>query len=207
MLSGVILAVVQLDRVDALWTTSYGIVLSCKLAAVVALLALAAANRYVFVPRYAGGDAAAAGALTRTMTVELCIVAAILALVALWRFTPPPRALAAAEPIEVHLHGAARHGAGVVDAGARARSARQHRGARRRLQCADGQGGDGDARQSRGRDRAGAARRHAHPAMAHWRVEGLRIPVAGQWIVRVDLLIDDFEKIVLEEQVDLPRLP
>ena len=41
----------------------------------------------------------------------------------------------------------------------------------------------------------------------HWRVEGLRIPVAGQWIVRVDLLIDDFEKIVLEDQVDLPRLP
>ena len=60
VLSGVILAVVQLDRVDALWTTSYGIVLSCKLAAVAALLALGLANRYVFVPRYERGDAAAA---------------------------------------------------------------------------------------------------------------------------------------------------
>ena len=41
----------------------------------------------------------------------------------------------------------------------------------------------------------------------HWRVEGVLIPVAGPWIVRVDLLVDDFDKIVLEDQVDLPRLP
>ena len=106
MVSGGILAVVQLDRVDALWTTSYGIVLSCKLAAVTALLALAAVNRYVFTPRYQRGDATVAGSLRRTMTAEFCIVAVILALVALWRFTPPPRALAASEPVEVHLHGA-----------------------------------------------------------------------------------------------------
>ena len=46
---------------------------------------------------------------------------------------------------------------------------------------------------------------HSHGAL--WQVEGMRIPVAGQWIVRVDLLIDDFEKLVLEDQVDLPRLP
>ena len=50
-------------------------------------------------------------------------------------------------------------------------------------------------------------RRTASAADGHWRVEGLRIPVAGPWIVRVDLLIDDFEKIALEDQVDLPRLP
>ena len=41
----------------------------------------------------------------------------------------------------------------------------------------------------------------------NWRVEGLRIPVAGAWMVRVDLLISDFEKIVLEDRVELPRLP
>ena len=33
--TGVALAVVQLDRVDALWTTRYGLVLACKLSAVV----------------------------------------------------------------------------------------------------------------------------------------------------------------------------
>jgi copper transport protein len=46
-----------------------------------------------------------------------------------------------------------------------------------------------------------------HRGDGHWRVEGLRVPVAGQWIVRVDLLIDDFTKLTLEDQVDLPRLP
>ena len=39
-----------------------------------------------------------------------------------------------------------------------------------------------------------------HAGDGHWRVDGLRIPVAGQWIVRVDLLIDDFDKIVLEDR-------
>src|SRR4029453_2142569 len=45
-----LLAVVQLGRLDALWTTSYGAVLVCKLAAVAVLFALAAANRYRLVP-------------------------------------------------------------------------------------------------------------------------------------------------------------
>jgi copper transport protein len=51
-------------------------------------------------------------------------------------------------------------------------------------------------------------RRNASAAgAASWRVEGLRVPVAGLWIIRVDLLISDFEKIVLEERAELPRLP
>ena len=59
VVTGLVLAVVQLGRLDALWTTSYGVVLACKLAAVVALLALAVANRYRLVPRFeaAGGGA------------------------------------------------------------------------------------------------------------------------------------------------------
>src|SRR5262249_40097878 len=44
VVTGALLAIVQLDRVDALWTTNYGLVLCAKLAAVAALLALASAN-------------------------------------------------------------------------------------------------------------------------------------------------------------------
>jgi copper transport protein len=206
VVSGGILAVVQLDRIDALWTTSYGIVLSCKLAALAALLALAAANRHVFTPRYQQGEAAAAGSLMRTMAVELCIVALILALVATWRFTPPPRALAASEPVEVHLHGQ-RAMAQVSMMPVRARDPRVN------IEVLDH---DFNALKVKevtvtlANPAAGIepVRRAATPVgEGHWRVEGLRIPVAGQWIVRVDLLIDDFEKIALEEQVDLPRLP
>jgi len=206
VLSGGVLAVVQLDRVDALWTTSYGIVLSCKLAAVTALLALAVANRYVITPRYLRGDATASGPLTRTIVVELCLVAAILALVATWRFTPPPRALAAAEPIEVHLHGE-RAMAQVSLTPVRARDPRVN------IEVLDGEFNALTVKEvtvtfanpSAGIEPVRRAAVHSRGAL--WQVEGMRISVAGQWIVRVDLLIDDFEKLVLEDQVDLPRLP
>ena len=204
--SGVILATVQLDRVDALWTTNYGIVLSCKLAAVIALLALAASNRYVFAPRYQSGDATVSAGLARTMAVELCIVAIILALVALWRFTPPPRALAAAEAVEVHLHGE-RAMAQVSLLPVRARDPRVG------IEVLDGQFNALTVKEvtvTLANPTAGiepVRRAAVHAGDGHWRVEGVRIPVAGQWIVRVDLLIDDFDKIVLEDRVDLPRLP
>jgi hypothetical protein len=35
----------------------------------------------------------------------------------------------------------------------------------------------------------------------------LRIPVAGRWQLRVEILISDFDKLVLDEEVDLPRVP
>ena len=206
IVTGATLAVVQLDRIDALWTTSYGIVLSCKLAAIALLLALAVANRYVLVPRLQGGDAAASAPLARSIAFEIAIAVAILALVALWRFTPPPRSLAAAAPIEVHVHGE-RAMAHVAITPVRARDP-----------TVDVMVLDAELRPLAVKEvtlilanpTAGIepVRRNARAAgAANWRVEGLRIPVAGSWIVRVDLLISDFEKIVLEDTVDLPRLP
>ena len=35
-----------------------------------------------------------------------------------------------------------------------------------------------------------------------WRIDDLRIPVAGQWNVRVELLISDFDKLMIEDTVD-----
>jgi copper transport protein len=40
-----------------------------------------------------------------------------------------------------------------------------------------------------------------------WRIDDLTIPVAGQWNLRVEVLINDFEKVTLEETVRLPRMP
>jgi copper transport protein len=206
VVSGAILAVVQLDRIDALWTTNYGIALSAKLAGVALLLALGAYNRYALVPRFMRGDASTTGPLTRTMTLELVVVAVILALVATWRFTPPPRALAASEPVEVHLHGE-RAMAQVSIMPVRARDTR-----------VDIEFLDGDLNVLKVQEvtltlaNPGAGIEPVRRAAirlrdGHWSLDGLRIAVAGQWIVRVDLLIDDFDKIVLEDQVDLPRLP
>ena len=40
-----------------------------------------------------------------------------------------------------------------------------------------------------------------------WRIDDLRIPLAGRWRVRVEILVSDFEKVALEEDVELPRAP
>ena len=34
-----------------------------------------------------------------------------------------------------------------------------------------------------------------------WRVDGLTLPVAGTWQVRIDVLVGDFEKVMLEDAV------
>jgi copper transport protein len=202
--SGAYLAWGELDRPDALWTTPYGEVLSGKLVAVLVLLALAAANRYVLVPRL---PAARSGARLQTsVAAESFLVLAILGTVALWRFTPPPRALIAAEPTSIHFHGAkAMTQIEVTPVRARGSDvaievlddkfrplavkavtlflANDAQGIEPLRRDAQSLGGDA------------------------WRVEDLRIPVGGRWRLRVDVLIDDFDKESLEDDVLLPRAP
>jgi copper transport protein len=204
--TGLALACVQLDRVDALWTTNYGIVLSAKLALVFVLLMLAAANRYWLTPRFAGGSATAARSLIRSIGGEIAAVLLILVLVALWRFTPPPRALAAVEPTLIHFHGE-RAMAQIEVEPVRAR------GAEVSVQVLDGEfrplavkevtlafsnPGAGIEPIRRTASSAGGVR---------WQIDDLRIPVAGRWRLRVEILIDDFDKVVLEDDVLLPRSP
>src|SRR5262249_6955543 len=105
--SGTALVVVQLGRLDALWTTDYGLVLCAKMAAVLALFALATVNRYALTPRIVAGDSTAARHLAHSVLAETAIVLVALGLVATWRFTPPPRSLisAAEAAVHVHIHG------------------------------------------------------------------------------------------------------
>jgi copper transport protein len=42
---------------------------------------------------------------------------------------------------------------------------------------------------------------------SRWRVNGIHIPVAGVWRMRVEVLVSDFDKIMLEDNVELPRAP
>lgn len=206
VVSGIGLAVVQLDRVDALWTTRYGAVLVCKLAAVTALLGLAAINRYALAPRFQAQGIVAARPLAITIKIELALVLAILALVALWRFTPPPRALAAAQHVAVHIHGE-RAMAQIEFEPVRAR------GARVGVLLLDAELRPLAAKEltlvfsypAAGID---AFRRPAiSEGDASWRIDDVRIPVAGRWRLRVEILVDDFEKLAIEDQVELRRTP
>ena len=47
----------------------------------------------------------------------------------------------------------------------------------------------------------------ASAATSTWRIDDLRIPVAGRWNLRVEILISDFEKRIIEDTVTLPRVP
>jgi copper transport protein len=209
--TGVYLAFVQLDRTDALWTTSYGEVLSGKLVAVLVLLALAAANRFVLVPRLAARPAGAAAAIAATplaaaIAAESVIALAILGIVALWRFTPPPRALIAAEPASIHFHG------GKAMAQIEVEPVRA-RGADMTIEVLDGAFHPLAAKAvtvflSNSAAGIEPVRRDAEPAGdTSWHIGDLRIPLAGRWTLRVDILVNDFEKETLEDDVLLPRAP
>ncbi|PZV37196.1 copper resistance CopC/CopD family protein [Mesorhizobium kowhaii] len=94
-LSGLLLAVVQVQTIPALWNTNYGLVLLAKLALVFALFLLAALNRFYLTAPAIAGDASATRRLTRSIGTEIALATAIIAVLGLWRFTPAPRAIAA----------------------------------------------------------------------------------------------------------------
>ncbi len=206
--SGCALALVQIDRINALWGTSYGQVLLCKLGLVALVLALAWLNRYRLVPRLTRDGAAGVAPLRRSIGLELLLAFAILGVVALWRFTPPPRALAVAAPISIHLHGEkamadieiAREGP--RDAGTRANVLVLDRDfqplSAKEVTLVLASPGSGIE----------SIRRQAVPTgESTWRVDNLNIPVAGPWNLRVEVLVNDFEKVMLEATVELPRVP
>jgi len=204
--TGCLLMVVQLDRADALWTTSYGLVLSGKLALVAILVGFAAANRFALVPRFAATGSTPAGRpLAISIGGELALAFAILALVASWRFTPPPRALPVSEQVFLHIHGERgmaeidiRPERGRAKTSVKLMDLELHPLAAKELTLvlANAAAGIEPMR------RAGV-----HEDGAYWRIDDLRIPRPGRWQVRVEILISDFEKIVVEEDTDLPRVP
>jgi copper transport protein len=83
----------QLREPADLWRTAYGRILTAKLLLVVGLLALGAVNRWRWTGATLRGDMGALRVLVRNIRWETVLAIGILCAVALWRFTPPPRAL------------------------------------------------------------------------------------------------------------------
>jgi copper transport protein len=204
--SGSMLAIIQMQRIDALWTTDYGEVLFRKLVLVLLLLQLAAMNRYWLTPRVAPGETAAARWLGRTIVLECVIVVVVLGLVATWRFTPPPRSLfaAAAAPVHTHIH---------TDRAMANIEIAPTRDGRRRISIGvlDGQFWVLAAREVTlllSKPEAGIEPLRL-PAVqvdgATWRIDGVQLPAGGRWQARVDILINDFEKISIEDAIEIPR--
>jgi copper transport protein len=203
-MTGLLLAVIQLESVSALISTKYGWILCSKLALVVVLLALAALNRFRLTPALQLRSQNT-WPLVRSIAFECAVVVGILALVALWRFTPPPRSLTSAvsPPLAVHIHSdkamfqvlISRSRAGTDDFV---------------LQIMAGDATPLQAKEvslflslpEKGIEPL--ERKAARGADGIWTIRDVPIPFPGLWRIRVDALVTDFEKVTLEEELDVP---
>ena len=195
--AGGLLAWVQLGgRVAALWDTAYGLRLAAKLALVAALLLLAALNRFVLTPRIA--QSTARRWLHRSLTVDLALGGAVLAVTATFALGPPPRAmLPTATPVTVATFtdgrqalltlspgrpGSNRLEAWVTDEGGNPVVAREAR-----LGLALPEAGIEPSRMAM-----------TMPQPGSYMADGLLVIRSGRWRVRLDLLIDDFTRLTFE---------
>ncbi|CAM5764468.1 copper resistance CopC/CopD family protein [Bosea minatitlanensis] len=194
LLSGTVLALVQVGTPAALLATAYGRVLLAKLFLVALAFLLAGFNRWRLTQRAEAGDRPAARLMRQVIAVELAVLVAVFGTAALWRFTPPPRAIAAAQaqPASVHIHTLQAMADVTVSPGRAGPVAVD-------VVLMDGAFGPLPARElgiSFSNPAAGIEpieRRAQRGADGVWRVDDLTLPVPGRWEVELEILISDFE--------------
>jgi copper transport protein len=204
LVAGVALAVAQLGTAGELLSTDYGHVFIVKMVFVAVLLGLAAFNRWGLTGSVLADATTAQRHLARSISIELGLVFVILGIVALWRFTQPPRALleAAAQPVRLEMMS----GEGMAE-----------------MTIAPGHvgpvttdivvmGPNMSALKSQGvtvefsNTAAGIEpieRQATLQTDGSWRIDELILPVAGIWQIEVDVLVSDFKQIDLTGQIDI----
>jgi copper transport protein len=203
VLTGFVIAVIQLESFAALIKTPYGIILSVKLTLVVVLLGLAALNRFRLTPALAI-DPLDTRPLARSILVECAVMVAVLAVVAGWRFTPPPRALAAVvTPLAIHIHTESAMFQVLISPGTVGSDSFA-------LQLMNGDGSPLPAKEAvlilslPARGIEPLERKAALGADGYWHVSDVPLLYPGRWHLRVEALVTDFEKIALEDEFDVP---
>ena len=204
VLAGLTLAIIQVETPSALWETAYGRVLVTKLVLVAGLLVLAAINRWRLTKPAAAHEGWAERNLARSIGAEIVLAIAILAVVATWRFAPPPRAIAAAaaRPASVHIHTAEAMADVAIKPG--------HAGpVTVSIVIMTGDFGPLDAKEvtlTVANPAAGIEpikRAATKPGDGTWRVEGLTLPISGRWDIDVAILVSDFDLVHLRDKVDI----
>jgi copper transport protein len=204
--AGATLTALQLRTPADLLDTAYGQVLAAKLVAFAALLALAAWNRVMLTKPVLAGDHGAGRRLSRIIALEIALLLLVAGLVGVWRFTPPPRALLAAERpgVSVHIHDPRAMADVLLLPG-------EHAGSRAQVTLL---GGDYDVMPAKevtvilANPEAGIEpieRKAIRLPDGRWQADGFVMPVAGRWTVRIDVLIDDFDKLMMEGSVIVGR--
>ncbi|MBR0775834.1 copper resistance protein CopC/CopD [Bradyrhizobium diazoefficiens] len=200
-LTGLVLAIIQVEKLSALIETRYGLILTVKLALVLVLLALAALNRFRLTPALARNEQAAL-ALKRSILLECALALGILAVVAGWRFTPPPRTIVPETPLAIHIHSDKAMFQVLVSPGKAGIDDFV-------LQLMTGEATPLNAKEvtltlslpERGIE---PMERNAELGSdGYWHVRKVELPFAGRWHVRIDALVTDFEKVTLEDELEV----
>jgi copper transport protein len=203
VLSGLVLSIIQLGSLRALIETQYGIILSIKLSLVILLLALAALNRFLFTPKVVA-DYENTRPLWGSILIECVLVICILAVVAGWRFTPPPRApvVPAAAPLSVHIHTDAAMFQVLVSPGKVGANDFV-------LQLMTGDAALLPAKEAMlilslpERGIEPMERRAVLGPDGYWHVRGVALPLAGRWHMQIDALVTDFQKVTLQDELQV----
>jgi copper transport protein len=205
LVSGATLATIQIERIDAARSTDYGRLLLAKIAVVILLLAIAAWNRFHLTARVAGGDIAGARSLLHAIGAEVLLVLVIFAIVAGWRFTPPPRALHAAEALHLHLHGSklvadmslrpVRSGPVTISLSLMSGDFQPLEAQEVAVVLASPETGIEPIR-----------RQATRTAGGDWRLE-TTLPAATAWTIRIAALVSDFDEVTVEGDFRVARAP
>jgi copper transport protein len=197
--SGIAMTWLLLPRVTDLWSSAYGLRLCAKLAAVAAMLAIAAINRFWLTARALAGIADMRARLSRMLRLDIVAAALAIALAAGLSLGPPPLAslgaLIAADHFEIAL------------------------------ELTPGRAGDNDIEivliPMHGqpldplsvRLRAGSPTSGIEPmtldaipvAPGRYRIENVPLWAAGAWKIEIDILVDDFTRVRASNEIVLPR--
>ena len=167
------------------------------------LLALAALNRFLLTPAVVA-DHENTRPLLGSIRAECALVLCILAVVAGWRFTPPPRVLAAAvaAPLSIHIHTDRAMFQVLISPGKVGSNDFV-------LQLMTGDAALLPAKEATlaislpERGIEPMERRATLGADGYWHVRGVPLPLSGRWHMRIEALVSDFEKVTLEDQFEV----
>jgi copper transport protein len=209
-LSGVVISWVQVAEFNLLFNTSYGVRLLTKVGLFLALLALAARNKLRLTPRLARGSQAAQQALRRTIAVEYVLIVAILAVAVSLTVPVPPRALAEQDPMQMQT------GTGSYSVTA------QQRGFEVRAEVTPARPGEnmvmlyfkGPDGESHRMVRATISAslpaasiegifKVGHAMGGGWHFDFTEFVIPGEWHLRIDGFIDDFDKLTFDATVQI----
>lgn len=203
--AGVTLALLQFDRPQSLWQTAYGRVFLVKMAFLASLLGVAVYNRYRLTSGALQGDARAVATMRRFIRIELALALCILAVVSVWRFTPPPRALAeaaSAKPVFVHIYNAAAMAEVTV------LPPRDGKPASMQLALMNYGPASFNSKEvevyfsnaAAGIEPIRRAARRSGDGI--WHIDRLDLPLVRQWTIRIDALVSDFDRVSLEGKIE-----